>query len=250
MRTVGIIPARYQSSRFPGKPLVELNGVPMIVRVARIVEEALGKRNTYVATDDKRIKDVAEAYGFQVILTSSSCLTGTDRVYEASKKIDADIFVNIQGDEPLLASTDIRHLVKVKKKSFSTVVNGMCQLGEEDDPNNRNIPKVACTDDGRLIYMSRAPIPSSKDPARVPKFSYFKQVCIYCFNKEELEKFGSTKKKSYVEDLEDIEILRFFQLGISVKMVETTGASLAIDVPADVEEVERKIAEIEQRKIS
>ena len=116
MKIVGVIPARYQSSRFPGKPLLDLNGTPMIVRVANIVEKALGKKNTYIATDDKRIMDTVESYGFKAIMTSTDCITGTDRVYDFSKQIKADIYVNIQGDEPLLNYKDIQKIIVLKKK--------------------------------------------------------------------------------------------------------------------------------------
>ena len=102
MKIIGVIPARFQSSRFPGKPLLDLNGTPMIVRVANIVEKALGKKNTYIATDDKRIKETVESYGYKAIMTSVDCITGTDRVYDFSKQINADIYINVQGDEPLL----------------------------------------------------------------------------------------------------------------------------------------------------
>ena len=118
MKIVGVIPARYQSSRFPGKPLLDLNGTPMIVRVANIVEKALGKKNTYIATDDKRIMDTVESYGFKAIMTSTDCITGTDRVYDFSKQIKADIYVNIQGDEPLLNYKDIQKIIVLKKKMF------------------------------------------------------------------------------------------------------------------------------------
>lgn len=245
MRVVGVIPARYKSSRFPGKPLIRLNGVPMIIRVARIVEKALGLENTYVATDDIQIKDLVESYGFKAVMTSEDCLTGTDRVYDFSKKIEADIFINVQGDEPLINYKDILKIAEVKKKNYNYVVNGMCDLSEGEDPNNINIPKVLVNKDNNLIYMSRLPIPGVKslDKSGLPKFK--KQVCIYAFSLNDLKAFGSMTEKANYENYEDIEILRFFDLNIPIKIVETSGSSLAIDVIEDVSKVEEVLFKIE-----
>jgi len=241
MKIVGVIPARYKSSRFPGKPLTILNGVPMIIRVARIVEKALGKDNTYVATDDARIKDLVESEGYKVVLTSNKCKTGTDRVFEFSKYIDADIYINVQGDEPLLNYLDIKKIAEVKKNNPDYVINGMCNLVESEEPDNINIPKVLANKTGDLIYMSRLPIPGIKDLHAKEKPIYKKQVCIYAFNKYELHSFGKQEEKSIFEGFEDIEILRFLDLNIPVKMVETDKSSLAVDVPSDVSKVEEAL---------
>ena len=245
MRIVGVIPARYKSSRFPGKPLIRLNGVPMIIRVARIVEKALGKENTYVATDDNQIKDLVEKYGYKAVMTSENCLTGTDRVYDFSHKVEADIYVNIQGDEPLLDYREIIKFIEIKKKNFDFVINGMCKFTANEDPNNINIPKVIVNKDNRLIYMSRLPIPGFKNINLKEIINYKKQVCIYAFNRFELEQFGKQSNKSDFEEFEDIEILRFFDLNIPVKMVETKESSLAIDVIEDVAKVEAVLRAIE-----
>tara|TARA_B100000767_G_scaffold251948_1_gene255358 strand:- start:16261 stop:17013 length:753 start_codon:yes stop_codon:yes gene_type:complete len=245
MKIVGVIPARYQSSRFPGKPLVDLNGIPMIIRVAQIVEKTLGKENTYIATDDDRIKSVVEFHGFKAVMTSSSCLTGTDRVYDFSKQIKADIYVNIQGDEPLLNYQDIQKIIDVKKKNMSSVINGMCSLASNEDPHNVNIPKVVTNKFNDLLYMSRLAVPGIKTLAKDNFPDYKKQVCIYAFTPKELESFGSQESKTYFEGFEDIEILRFFDLNIPIKMVETLGSSLSVDVPEDVIKVENELIKIE-----
>lgn len=245
MRTVGVIPARYKSSRFPGKPLIRLNGIPMVIRVAQIVEKALGKENTYVATDDVQIKNLVESYGFNVVITSENCLTGTDRVFEFSNKIDADIYVNIQGDEPLLNYNEIIKIVKVKENNYDYVVNGMCGFTDHENPDNVNIPKVIVNKKNELIYMSRLPIPGSKTVDSLEKKDFKKQVCIYAFNKKELEAFGSQIEKSVIEKHEDIEILRFLDLNIPVLMVETAESSLAVDVIEDVAKVEEVLKKIE-----
>lgn len=246
MRVVGVIPARYKSSRFPGKPLIRLNGIPMIIRVAKIVEKAMGKENTYIATDDSQIKNLVEQNGFNVVMTSEDCLTGTDRVYEFSKYIEADIYVNIQGDEPLLDFNEIIKIVKFKKQNYNYVINGMCNITSNEDPSNRNIPKVVVNKDNQLIYMSRLPIPGSKEINSSVSKTYKKQVCIYAFNKNELEAFGNQKDKSEFERYEDIEILRFFDLKIPILMIETKESSLAVDVIEDVAKVEQELRNVER----
>lgn len=238
MKILGIIPARYKSSRFPGKPLTKILNKPMIIWVCEIVEEALGKENTIVATDDELIKDTVIQYGYNVIMTSSSCLTGTDRLWEVAQKIKADIYVNIQGDEPTLDPREILRIIKVKNEFPEYVINGMTRITPEEDPKSVNIPKVLTNINNDLIYMSRLPIPGTKELV-LP--NYYKQVCIYAFNYNELKAFGTCDEKAYFEKYEDIEILRFFDLGIKIKMVETKSNSLAVDIPEDIKAVEENL---------
>lgn len=237
MKFVGVIPARYASSRYPGKPLVPLLGKPMVVWVAELTSKALGRENVVVATEDKRIADVVEKSGFKVVMTSKNALTGTDRIWEAAQSVDSDIYINVQGDEPLLKPGDISKVLAVKQKFPNEVVNGMCKVLPDEDPTNVNLPKVVVTENGRLVYMSRLPVPGSKIEENVPSF-FWKQVCIYAFNKRELQLFGEFGRKSYLERIEDIEILRFLEFGTPVRMVETSGSSSAVDVPEDVPVVE------------
>jgi 3-deoxy-manno-octulosonate cytidylyltransferase (CMP-KDO synthetase) len=244
MKIVGVIPARFKSTRFPGKPLVEILGIPMIIRVARIVENALGKENTYIATDDERIKNKVESFGYKVVMTSSKCLTGTDRVYQFSKIIDSDIYINVQGDEPLLNYHDILKVAKIKEKYFDHVINCMCEISENENASSINIPKVLINKESLLIYMSRQLIPGVKSLKSEVKPCFLKQVCIYGFNKNDLEQFGKTSKKAVYEAFEDIEILRFFDLGIPIKMVQTDSSSLAVDVPHDVINVEKELLKL------
>ncbi|WP_340064170.1 3-deoxy-manno-octulosonate cytidylyltransferase [Ascidiimonas aurantiaca] len=239
MKVLGVIPARYKSSRFPGKPLALIDGVPMVIRVARIVEQALGKKNTYVATDDIRIKDQVESFGYKAVMTSDKCLTGTDRLWDFAQKTEADIYINIQGDEPMLNPMDILKISEAKKKTPDYVINGMCEIKDEDI-SSVNIPKVLVNKDNQLIYMSRLPIPGIKDIRKgIP--GYYKQVCIYAFDYKDLKAFGKQNKKAKYEFFEDIEILRFFDLGVPIKMVETSGASLAVDVPEDILKIEKAL---------
>jgi 3-deoxy-manno-octulosonate cytidylyltransferase (CMP-KDO synthetase) len=242
-RIIGIIPARFKSSRLPGKPLVQLAGKPMIVWVAELSAKALGKENVYVATEDYRIKDVVENSGFNAVLTSDEHPTGTDRLAEVAEKIEADIYINIQGDEPTLDPASILKVVAVKKSMPFAVINAMAGISDSEDPANVNIPKVVFNDNHRMIYMSRLPVPGFKNPDNKPD-KYYKQVCIYAFNREQLLSYGRMKQKSAIEQSEDIEILRYFELGVPVQMVEVEGNTYAVDVESDIPVVENRLKEI------
>ena len=178
-------------------------------------------------------------------MTSSNCLTGTDRVFDFSKQINADIYVNVQGDEPLLNHEDIQKIIDVKKENMNSVINGMCSLTTDEDPFNVNIPKVVVNRFNDLLYMSRLPVPGIKSLKKDNRPDYKKQVCIYAFTREELKAFGNQQEKSKVEEFEDIEILRFFELNIPIKMVQTSGSSLAVDVIEDIVKVEAELVKLE-----
>ncbi len=240
MRSVVIIPARYKSTRFPGKPLVKLLDKEMILWVAELSTNAVGQANVYVATEDSRIFNVVEAAGFQAVMTSDTAATGTDRLAEAAEKIDAEIFINVQGDEPLLDPDDILKIIDVKKRNMSSVVNGYCWISGIESPDSVNIPKVVTNESNRLLYMSRKSIPGFKSIEKVPE-KYKKQVCIYAFTIDELRMYKSFGRKSEVEAYEDIEILRFFEFDKEILMVETSGGSLAVDIKDDIGPVEKAL---------
>ena len=214
MKKVIIIPARYGSSRYKGKPLVKILNREMILRVADICAKVVNKKDLYIATDSNKISKVVNDAGYKTIMTSSNCLTGTDRVAEASRKIKSDIYINVQGDEPTINPKDIRKVIKAKLKHPNHVVCGYDKIHKFENPNNINLPKVVLNKKDELIYISRAAVPSTKK--KIKYLEYLKQVCIYGFKKTDLKKFKS-RKKSYVESLEDIEILRFFDLGVKIK---------------------------------
>lgn len=240
---IGVIPARFKSSRLPGKPLVKLCGKPMIIWVAEIVAKALGRENTYVATEDQRICDVVEKNGFKAIMTSKQHQTGTDRLAEVAENIIADVYVNIQGDEPTLNPGSILKVVEIKKMMDHAIINAMAEISPNEDPASINLPKVVFNDKLQMVYMSRLPIPGYKSLANKPE-KYFKQVCIYAFNREQLALYGSVKKKSKVEESEDIEILRCIDLGVPVQMVLVEGNTYAVDVLSDIPVVEKRLKEI------
>lgn len=238
MKYAVVIPARYQSSRFPGKPLVDLLGKTMIQHVWERCCEAVGQELVYVATDSQKIESVCVEFGARVIMTSSGCLTGTDRLAEANKQLNMDFIINVQGDEPLINPEDILTVIDAYKSNPNTIINAMCSIDNEEDFRSSNIPKVVAAKDGKLMYMSRSPIPITKEG----KFEYaFKQVCIYAFSKKHLNFFAAYENKTPIEKIEDIEILRFLENDIPVKMIKVSSSSIAIDVPEDVEKALKKL---------
>lgn len=233
-----IIPARYQSSRFPGKPLVDLCGKPMIQHVWERCCEAVGEELVYVATDSQNIQNACTEFGAKVIMTSSECLTGTDRLAEANKQLNADFIINVQGDEPLIEPADICKVIEAYKEKPNTIVNAMHRINSEDEFRSFTVPKVVVSKTNKLLYMSRSPIPLSK--TNEFHFSH-KQVCIYAFSKAHLAFFAEQTEKTNVEKVEDIEILRFLENDIPVQMIEVEASSIAIDVPEDVPKVVGKL---------
>jgi len=236
-RAVVVIPARYKSSRFPGKPLAKINGKEMILHVAEKAEISVGKDNVYIATENEDIAHIVRKFGYHVIITSDNCLTGTDRVAEAAKEIDADIFINVQGDEPMIDPEDIKNVIKLKKENPSYVINCMSKLHPDEDINDKKIPKIICDLKNNLLYCSRSAIPGNKNTlSDIAK----KQVCIYGFNKEQLYEFTDIQKTP-LEQQEDIEIIRCLEKGMKVKMVDVDKVSYAVDYPEDILFIEEKL---------
>lgn len=210
----------------------------MIYRTWERCAQAFPRDYIYVATDDNRIAEHCQSRNINVLITSSECLTGTDRLVEASQLIDAEIYINVQGDEPLFNPEDIRTMVKASLNYPNEILNGVCPINDENIFRSNSIPKVVMRPDGRLLYMSRAPIPTSKKGEFIKAW---RQVCIYVFPKEALLAFGRNTKKTELENIEDIEILRFLEMGYEVRMIPLSSISIAVDTPEDVERVERVI---------
>ena len=233
MKSCVIIPARYKSSRLPGKPLINLLGKTMIVRVADIAAKAVGIENVFVATDNMKIANTVNDAGYKFIMTSENALTGTDRVAEAAKKINYQIIINVQGDEPLLNPEDIKKCIYLKEKYPNEIINAFNFIDDNVDPKNINIPKVIVNESNNLIYISRSLIPGfKKKNLRFRKFK--KQVCIYGYTPKQLQSFLEFGRKSELEVAEDIEILRFLELDQKIRMYKASDRSVAIDVEEDI----------------
>jgi 3-deoxy-manno-octulosonate cytidylyltransferase (CMP-KDO synthetase) len=238
MEAAIVIPARFQSSRFPGKPLADIAGKSLIRRVWERCLGVVPTNHIYVATDDERIQDHCAAFGAETLMTSSNCLTGTDRVAEAAEQISCELIVNVQGDEPLISPDDVRTVLEALIANPRVVHNAFCPIETEQDYRSRNVPKVVATSTGQLLYMSRAPIPATKADTFV---TALRQVCIYGFTREHLRMFTTRTTKTPLEELEDIEILRFLELGVDVHMSALSRATHAVDVPEDVQRIEELI---------
>ncbi|MDO4276028.1 MAG: 3-deoxy-manno-octulosonate cytidylyltransferase [Eubacteriales bacterium] len=243
MKIIGVIPARYKSSRFPGKPLADICGKPMIWWVYQQCKKVEDFDGVFVATDDKQIFDTCEALGISAVMTSESHRTGTDRIGEVARKIPADLIVNIQGDEPLLEPNTIAAAIKpFYSNSNLQISNLMTRIIDPIDVVNFTVPKVITNKEGIGVYLTRAMAPYPKGSL---EFNYYKQVCVYGFKPEALQfycDYGMTYGKAKIEAVEDIEVLRFIENGFKVQYIEVDSESVAVDTPNDLEKV-RKIVE-------
>lgn len=240
MKIIGVIPARYKSSRFPGKPLADICGKPMIWWVYQQCLKVEDFDSIYVATDDKQIFEECEKLNISVLMTSDKHPTGTDRIGEVARKISADLIVNIQGDEPLLEPETIRAAIKPFYDDENLqITNLMTKIKDPVDVVNFTVPKVITNKDGVGVYLTRSTAPY---PKGCIGYDYYKQVCVYGFKPEALafyceygEKFG----KARIESIEDIEILRFIENGYKVQYIEVDSDTVAVDTPNDLEKVRR-----------
>lgn len=232
MKYLVVIPARLKSTRLANKPLIKINGIPMVIRTFLRCNKIVPKSNIIVATDDIKIVKICTAYKVPSILTSKKCLTGSDRVAEVAKKINARIYINLQGDEPVFPRQDILKFIKEAKKNHNRILNGYCKINNKNQFFSHSVPKVSINQFNELLYMTRAPIPSNKQGLFK---SGFRQVCIYSYPKEILKKiYGKKKKKSFLEKNEDIEILRPLEKGYKIKMVKLSNKSISIDTKSDL----------------
>lgn len=228
-----IIPARLKSTRLPNKPIKLINKKPLIYWTWKNCTKAVHKDLIYVATDNIKIHNVCKKYDIQSIDTSSNHLTGTDRIAEASLKIQTDMIINLQGDEPFIRPIDIKNFINFALKNKKVVTNAYAVINDIKKSNNKNIPKLVINKYEDLIYMSRSPIPGSKNINS--KITFYKQVCMYGFPKKILKKiYGIHKKKTNLENFEDIEILRVIENGYKVKMLQVKDNKIAIDTLSDL----------------
>ena len=235
-RIVAVIPVRMASSRFPGKPLAPLNGLPMIEHVFRRVKRCDQLDEVYVATCDNDIRDVAEGFGAPVIMTSAAHERATDRVAQAVQHIAADIIVMVQGDEPLITPEMIAaSLEPLQSESSTSCVNLVHRITSQQEFADPNTIKVVADVNGNALYFSRSPIPHVNLEQSTMKI--FKQVCVIPFTRECLEEF-SRLPPTPLERAESIDMLRLLEHGRRVRLVETLVATHAVDTPADLKLVE------------
>ncbi len=233
-----IIPARYKSTRFPGKPLTDIGGKAMLRRVFEQCAQAFPEKDIYVATEDERIMTYCRDHGMQAVLTTDDCLTGTDRVAEAAEILDSDVCINVQGDEPLFNPDDIRLLVEKVRQEPGRVYAGYCPIDDEEMYRSLSVPKMVMGLNEQLLYTSRHPIPGNKAGAfRMA----WRQVCAYAFHREALRMYRSCTAKTPLEQEEDLELLRFLEMGYPVQLVQMSRESIAVDHPEDVEKVLEKL---------
>lgn len=226
MKIIAVIPARFASTRFPGKPLELLKKKPIIqwviegTRTSKLVDEI------FVATDDGRIAEVCRAIGAKVLMTSTECLTGTDRIFEATRDLDFDVVLNVQGDEPLIDSSYIEPLAQAFLKSQNLEMATLAHPISSEDLANKNAVKVITNELDEAIYFSRQPIPAT-----------LKHIGLYGFSKSFLQKF-CTSPQAFIEKQESLEQLRALHLGARIKVLRVDKPTYGVDTPEDLQKLE------------
>jgi 3-deoxy-manno-octulosonate cytidylyltransferase (CMP-KDO synthetase) len=236
---VAIIPARYQSSRLPGKPLADIAGRPMIEHVYRRTAETRGVAAVVVATDDARIADVVERFGGMVTMTSPAHRTGTDRIAEAARDLTCDIVVNVQGDLPLIDPGMIAELIAPLSSDAALSMSTLCRVAHPSELENPNVVKVVRDRVGNALYFSRAPIPYGRDGKGGPRPVYA-HIGLYAYRRDFLMTFAALPQTP-LEQAESLEQLRALEYGYRISTVETRYESIEVDTPEDLERVRRQL---------
>tara|TARA_B100000686_G_C16774920_1_gene967759 strand:+ start:526 stop:1314 length:789 start_codon:yes stop_codon:yes gene_type:complete len=250
---VAVIPARWESSRFPGKPLEKIRGRAMIEWVVEGALRARRVRDVVVATDDKRIFDAVLSFGGKAVMTSKNHVSGTDRIAEAIHGYNCSVVVNIQGDEPLISSENIDLVIEPFIKNSGLQVSTLkYRLKNSRDIFNPNVTKVVTDTKGFALYFSRAPIPFDRDcwgkifvknsleDINIEAVEIYKHIGIYGYSRLFLQKFPDLPR-SRLEEYERLEQLRILDQGVSIKVIETRFDSIGVDSPEDMIKVEQLI---------
>jgi 3-deoxy-manno-octulosonate cytidylyltransferase (CMP-KDO synthetase) len=241
-RVLAVIPARYGSSRFPGKPLVRLLGEPMLAHVVARAREARCFDEVVVATDDVRIAEVAREAGAAVAMTGE-CRTGTDRVAAAVAQMPAEVVINVQGDEPALPPENLRILARFLAQHPEVPLATLSLPASPTDEANPNVVKVVCDLHGRALYFSRAPIPFPRNP--IPGAAR-RHVGLYGYRRAALFTFTSWPEAE-IERIEGLEQLRALANGMPIHVLAAAADSVAVDVPDDVPRAEAALAALAAR---
>jgi 3-deoxy-manno-octulosonate cytidylyltransferase (CMP-KDO synthetase) len=240
---LAVIPARYASLRFPGKPLAAIAGRSMIQHVVERVRLAKTVTRVVVATDDQRIGAAVAAFGGEAVITRSDHRSGTDRVAEVAAHIPADIYINVQGDEPLISPETIDTIISAMREDPAVQIATACiEIAGANDIMDPNIVKVVLDFDGNALYFSRAPIPWVRDASAGLAVSHWKHLGLYAFRRDALVEYP-TLPPGQLEPIEQLEQLRWLENGFRIRVVETAHDAVSVDVPADVERVERLLRE-------
>lgn len=245
MKTYGIIPSRYGSSRFPGKPLAELAGKPLVAWVVDAVKRAKEPDEVLVATDDERIAKAVAGYGGKAVMTASDLPSGTDRIAAAAGDFaDDDILVNIQGDEPLIDPELIDSLVrKLKDDPRWSMATAAAPISSAEDLASKSVVKIVLDRDDGALYFSRSPIPCNRDAEfDLDCGLYVRHLGIYAYRGAFLRKFIS-EKPCALENTEKLEQLRALWMGAKIAVVRTQDAGVGVDTPEDAVRVERILRE-------
>jgi 3-deoxy-manno-octulosonate cytidylyltransferase (CMP-KDO synthetase) len=247
MKIIGVIPARYKSSRFEGKPLADIFGKPMIWWVYQQVKKVKELAEVYVATDDERIWKVCEELGIKSIMTSDKHLTPTDRLYEFSQKVEADWYICVNGDEPLISEVTIQKVIpkEVLAKEHIYVANIITSIKNPVEAVDSTNLKVVRNREGRGIYISRQPVPYPKGSM---DFEYKKHVGVLAFNAQALTFYNNTQR-GVIETIEDIDLMRFIENNKEVHFIDVESDTLSVDTEKDLEQVKIIIFEKEGYKI-
>ena len=240
-KVIVVIPSRYASTRLPGKPLVPLAGKPMVQHVYERAKRAQTVHRVIVATDDQRIMDAVAAFGGEARMTRSDHRTGTERIAEVAVHEPGDVFVNVQGDEPLIdpvaIDTAVGALLEEPQAQISTVATPIRHAGDIMDPN---VVKTVLDFDGNALYFSRAPIPWIRDTQQKVHVKYWKHLGLYVFQREALLEFP-TLPQGELERIEQLEQLRWLENGWKIRVAEVAHDAVSVDVPEDVARVEKRM---------
>ncbi len=243
MRTIAVIPARYSSKRLPGKPLAEIHGKTMIERVHERVSRAARLDAVLVATDDERIRDVVSSFGGKAVMTSSSHLSGSDRIAEAVRDLDYDLVVNVQGDLPLLAPGDIDAAVGLAEKTPGAIATLRHPIADRATVLNPNVVKVVTDLRGFALYFSRSPVPwPGPEGSPLPPGIYFKHIGLYVYPKERLLSLSALPPTS-LELQEGLEQLRAMAHGVPIRLEEAAEESVTVDTEADLERAREMVGQ-------
>ena len=230
---VAVIPARFASTRLPGKALADIAGLPMIVRVWQQARKAALLHRVLIATDDQRIANAVRDAGGEVEMTASSHASGTDRIAEVARRIPADIYINVQGDQPFISPQDIDAVVREMSNDPAL---SMATLGtpvaDPDEWRNPNKVKIVCDNQGYALYFSRCPIPFFRDSNEVPRGA-LRHVAVYGYRRDFLLYFGALAPGD-LEQTEKLEQLRAMEHGYRIKIIRTMAPSLEVDTPEDL----------------